>query len=684
MLVTGVVFAIAQMIPRPVLFPDESATLASARFFTGLGGPSEWWFQPGYGLVVAPALLVTQDLESVMLWVHGVNAVLAGLTALALIRIDRRIVPDRAPLVRPASAFIVGIYPAYVYFAGQAIADNLLTTAVVFSVLSLVVLRQNGSKSTWILASAAVCSLMVVHARWLPIVLSWALVIVWHHGAFDRRRLPAGAALMAGAVGFYLTGRALIDYDRQSALSELTRQGLGDLIGDLLNLRALMVLPFTVLGTLMYLLMATLGLLVLGGIAAWQHFRSDDGERVAVAQFSICAMATTALLSGVFTNQGQGDLAMYGRYVEVVAAIPIFWSLAWLLEQPLPSWFRSRLIPGLILLACVVVGIRGYDAFEGRNQLLNVSGTAAVSRIVGEIDPLAYALLIAGVMFVLSVARQRVAGASAVVIVAFFGANLYVLYDNAIDFAERADRRLELLDELAVVDPSECVALDQSDLTDFFTQESYRVNDLERDYLFWSSESGEQPPCDSFVISESSSLGNVLVGWRPVAVEQDRRAWLWVSPDVDGQVAVRVIRPLPGQPLFEPTADVSIDVTVGAIRTGEAAPVVVEFTNTSTQTYVPIRNVPSGIGGVQVGLEWRDPDQPDERLHEPVRVAVPGLVRPGDTVVVEGVLPVNIAGAPGREGVWLVRAELVQESVEWFGVDGGASTPLAIFRDPQS
>jgi hypothetical protein len=83
------------------------------------------------------------------------------------------------------------------------------------------------------------------------------------------------------------------------------------------------------------------------------------------------------------------------------------------------------------------------------------------------------------------------------------------------------------------------------------------------------------------------------------------------------------------------------------------------------------------VGGVAVGLEWRSPDS-SERLGDPVRVHLPRIVWPGDSVELQGVIPPLLSGRPLDPGTWLLRAELVQEGMRWFGDDVADETVVEI------
>lgn len=682
-LVVGLVtLAVASALPHPVVFPDESAAITSANFLAGGGSQSEWWYLPGYSFLLAPVLALTTTVPGISFGVHVVNALLAATTSHGLVRIDRALSPDRSPARRAAAVLLVAFYPAYLYFSALAISDNLLVAGAVWAVVFVLQSVDRPQLRGLLLRTIAVSSLLIVHARALPILLAWLGVVAWMVVVDRRQRLAVVGVGVVSAVLFSVLGRALINYQRATGLADLTRQSPRELFVDLLGVRALLVLPFTALGQAMYLLMASLGLVAVGVVVLSTMSGSGNHREQVVGRFVLVALALSWALSSAFTNQGQGDLAMYGRYMEAVLAVPLFFGVVSMLDSGVPQWFRRWMPTAIILLACFVLGIRGYDAFNGRNQLLNVAGVAIGQRITGDLDPAVLGLFAGGATFVLSRARSSNATLGALVLLVVFAANTFAVVDRAAAFAATVDERIELLTEIERVDTEVCAGLDQAVLTDFATQELYRINNLDRDYVFVDTldlEAGAAPPgCVGVIVSERADLASVLPGWRPVAAEPQRPQWLWVAPEHLNRFD-QVLGASPGSAIEQPAALVEVAPLGGPeIDDENLFPVLVRLTNTSAEAFIPAGNLPDGVGGIRVGLEWRDPGEPLERIHEPIRVALPRILLPGESIVLEGEMTTTVPGFEAEPGTWVLRAEVVQEFVRWFDGDGFSETSVVV------
>lgn len=212
------------------------------------------------------------------------------------------------------------------------------------------------------------------------------------------------------------------------------------------------------------------------------------------------------------------------------------------------------------------------------------------------------------------------------------------------------------------------MALDQSEVHGFWQGENYRLQSPDIDFPFWRSESGSDLPCPDLVVTSRSDLDSVLSGWVPVAVEPEAPVWLWASPEAQLEhFADTAIVPPPGRPLPALTAEIKIVRVEPPATEVEAYLVVVQITNTSEYTYVPIGNLPLPEGSVRIGFEWRDPDDPFSRMHEPTRREFVDLIRPGESIELEFGMWPDVGDFVVDEGRWLLRAELVQEGMQWAG-----------------
>jgi hypothetical protein len=673
-----VYLAMSTLIDRPFVFPDEAGAITNARFVAGRGDRSPWWYLPGYGAFVAPVLVFTRDLGVVTLAFQVLNAVLGALSAVGLYVFGRQRFPTVDRRITASASVVVLLYPAFVYFGTLAIADNALITAGIWSVLAVDRIRHQPAGVEAAAIAFALGLVGCLHSRALVIVLAAALSLA---GRTTRR---LGAAVLALGVASSFASRLLIDGGADTVHAAGSRQSMLDLVAANASVRAVAVMPFTLLGQIINITTATVGLAALGLIvlitgawnarSTWAPHHADGDRHVLVL------VALTALLSASFTNQGQGDLAVYGRYLEVVLPIPLLVGLLALIDRPSPTWMRSAGPALLIVSACVLVAIRGYDAFGGRLQYLNVAGIGLAVRPFNRIDPILIALLGAVGMWLLGHLSARSPKAVLPAVVILFFASVTVPMERSMAYVDRVEEEavlVELISDFRPDGATECVGLDQAMLIDPWAQENYQMLLLDVPFAaFDSTASG--PPCPGLLVSSRPDLGSRLPGWSPVGWENNRAHWLWASPLVLAGVDPGLpIRPNPGTPLASMAA--SVDIVIGepdpAERVVRGSATV---TNDSASTFVPPSSLPDGMGAVRVGVEWRRIDDPDNRIHEPRRFDLIEPLRPGVSQTIDFALSRDLPGVSANDGPWILRVELVQEFVRWAEDSGAGAVSIEL------
>ncbi len=678
-----VMLCFAFSIGQPTVFPDESGTLESARFLARGGHRSEWWYQPGYAVLLAPVARLSTDLGVLWRGAQVLNAVLATVHLVVLGVLGRRLFPEMGPLALRAGVVLVGLYPAYVYFGSWAIGDNALVVMV--SVSTLLVLRSLQATTLlgalgWALPVALTAA---IHSRGVVVVVAAALVLALHAAQHDRgRRFGVPAAVVASGAIAFLLARLALDQTGLAALSDDGRQSLSALLVANADLRSIAKLPLALLGQLLNVSVGSVGLVVVGfaHLARRSLLRRQADTSVVLSDFVLLNLGLSAVLATLFVNEGEGDLAFYGRYLEAVAApILLVGVLVLLSPAGLPRWYRTLLPAAIAVAASGLVGIRGAEIFHLRFQRLNLAGLALPAKLAGGLDPLEIAVL--GALAIVAVgwlSTVRVEAAVAV-LVSIFAASAWLNAADARAYAERVAEETVLLDGVSramEAGAAHCVALDQTDLSGFWAQENYRVHRLDIAFPFWRSGEIAAVPCD-VVISSRADLGDVLPGWSAIGAENGHRQWLWVAPSLARSSVLEplVVRPAPGSPLDEGTAELTV-LAVELDEDGETYELSVEIENTSDDVYVGAEHLPDSIGSVRLGVEWRSPESPHERIHEPFRSDF-GLLRPGESAVID--IALRRSATPQTERgdgeTWIIRLELVQEGVAWFE-DAAAATAV--------
>src|SRR5690348_11825415 len=115
----------------PVIHADEYGYLMGAHFMARGGLATAKPFSPGYSLLIVPLWWLSDSAATVYRWTLEINAVLAGLTALLLFRLARRLRPDSRTVTWAVAVVVVCAYPALLLWSNLAISENLLVPGFV-------------------------------------------------------------------------------------------------------------------------------------------------------------------------------------------------------------------------------------------------------------------------------------------------------------------------------------------------------------------------------------------------------------------------------------------------------------------------------------------------------------------------------------------------------------------------
>ena len=385
---TGLVFAVlaghlfsAMSASGPVAVPDVPAYLAIAQWVGGDGlAPESIPFQPGYGLLLAPLVALSQvsllgvqgeAMHSLALIVNSLAASTAVLVAgrLGLVLSNRW-------WVAGAAGLIAAVHPSLSSASRIAWPETLLALTVlgVATVVALAIQRGIAAWRIWGSAGLLATLAVSLHARMA--VLAVALVVTAAACRIARRAWAAlGGGLLIGAAA---TTMALLLTDtwpgaRLSEAAQLDR-GLEPIA--------------TVSGQLLALGAGTVGLgligLIVGLGTAFDHFRpfqwGPAANPLAAAALFVALGAIGAVLAGGWTLTGSDrtDAVLYGRYLDPWAVPLAIAALGWLATRSARQRHDSRVLAAsaaVPLVACAVVmgTANSYDASPRRIMILSFS-----------------------------------------------------------------------------------------------------------------------------------------------------------------------------------------------------------------------------------------------------------------------------------------------------------------------
>ena len=406
----------------PVAVPDVPAYLSIAQWVGGDGlAPTDMPFQPGYGLLVAPLVVVSQvsHLGTQGEVVHLGALVVNSLAAVAAVVVAGRLgfVWTQRWWVAGAAGLIAAVHPSLSSASRIAWSETLLGLAVLLAALAVAgAALHAGTATSWrwwgragLLSTVAVA----LHARMVVLVV--ALVMTALACRISRRDWSGliGGLLAGGtAAAVALTLTHTWPTARLSEAAQLDR-GVEPIV--------------TVSGQLLALGGGTVGLGLLGlvaglGIAVrlvrrWPGNKTGGsngiGPLAASALFvSLGALGAVVLGGWTLTGSDRADALLYGRYVDPWAVPLTAVAIAWLATRRARCGRDSRVLAvsaAVALAACAVV-IGAADAYDAPSRrIMTLSFSPAWTWLDGRLPAVAVAGFIAILLGVLlaAIAQRR-------------------------------------------------------------------------------------------------------------------------------------------------------------------------------------------------------------------------------------------------------------------------------------
>ena len=333
------------------MFPDEAGQLAMARLF---GGGTPWnlfehsTWQPGYAILLSPVYLLTNDPLTVFRVGLALNALIAGITAVLLAVVARRLTMLSSGACLFVAA-IVSLIPASLSSSAHVWAEPLVSLCFLATLVSFWRYAEVGRSIDGLAAIAVVVAGYTAHGRFLPttVVVGVAVVLMELRRRGWRRAASAAAVLaaaMAASVAAAVAARSALweDPGRTNTVS-----------GTLRRINDPVALIDTVVGQTWYLLVTTagvasLGLLALVRSAIGLESATDDNHPGAERSRRIGSVVLLLLLvpqlalSVLFTSgRGRIDQVVYGRYNDAVVMPLLVVGVAWLVGVARSSHQRS-------------------------------------------------------------------------------------------------------------------------------------------------------------------------------------------------------------------------------------------------------------------------------------------------------------------------------------------------------
>lgn len=536
----------------PVVFGDEGGYLRIARHLAGDGPVAGTKYFPGYSLLIVPIHWALGSTGAIFNGVKTVNAFLGATTVVLAFLTTGYLLPRHERWRRLGATALVSLYPSYLLFSNHAFSENALvplSLLLAYLVARLVPGRAGGGAVAGVGALAA--STVVVHPRSVGMVAALGVVVAvwWWPWSANWRRI---AALTVGFVVVVVGGFLLLQLERSGAPSGDGSYQLGGIIERRTSFEGLRAIGVGAAGQLLYLVVSTGGMVVLGAVDVVRRLRGagaggDRSPRTALVVYAGLASLTVFATSAVSISPHAGfprpDAVLYGRYNEGALAPLLLVGASVLVSGRYrlwdhERWWRSVLVwvVGLIIATAAIVELWQIEALLGQatDNPFNILTLYPLVIFFGGVDPLAIAGVgVFGAVVFLGVSRRSPALGVALASLAFLAiaVRVAVFHLPAAHYDLRARERVvaqtvNAIDERFGVG---CVGLDQTERPVYHFQ-LYRWYVDDARLTEFSSAIGEAP-CGPLVATSRTDLDAVYSGARLVTREGGMiESYLWVLP----------------------------------------------------------------------------------------------------------------------------------------------------------
>ncbi len=440
--------------PLPATLPDETAYFGNARYMAGGSPPrleGSLFYHAGYSVLILPAFWFARSAQGAYGLCQLVNALLAGLHVLLVLRFVKLWKPSRNMAL--AIAAVTSLYAPSWLYTGHTVSENAFGLSLAAVLLLAATDRRDPRLLTAASAAAVGAFCYAVHPRGLLVAPA---LLVWLVATGVRARRPWShllAAFFSASVVFLAFG-LLHAHLRQAGWNGTGQHTPVEYGGAMLDLSGAWSVVRAGAGQLWYIGVATVGV---AGVGLARLFRdvfaaSSSGDRgehrppsglvLAIFGVTLVPSAFTIAYFSDVKNVPYSDYFLYGRYNEGMVTLLIAVGLVALLGRA-PTAVRSWIGTG-IATALLGIGVHfshAATAWSLKSEAYNISG---VAWMVGDHEwlvstAIAGGLLLVVVFVVSSVGSRSAATAAGLVAIVLAANTVWLCVDYVPQHAEKAE-----------------------------------------------------------------------------------------------------------------------------------------------------------------------------------------------------------------------------------------------------
>ncbi|MCI8924647.1 MAG: hypothetical protein HFI45_11755 [Lachnospiraceae bacterium] len=313
------------------IFPDEFTYWSYAANMAGY----DWsgivslgsYYSYGYGLVLLPVFILCRDPVIAYRIAVSVNFLFLFLAFIFLVKVMRRLFPEKDIPVEMFSAAAI-LFPGNLFYAQMAMTEVLLLFLYILAGWLLLDYISRDRKLTLCVLITLLMYSYSVHMRTIGILLSAVGILLFH--MLSKRGRRYHIFIMAGLfLLFFLIGHVLKSWAFSSVYGNIGQElirgndygGQIDKIKYIFTDKGIYDAAVSVLGKVLYLGLATYGLFYWGVMAGIREIKKRTAVTVRRKFFAfvILSVLTQILIATVYLlTLGEASDYTYGRYTELI------------------------------------------------------------------------------------------------------------------------------------------------------------------------------------------------------------------------------------------------------------------------------------------------------------------------------------------------------------------------------